>query len=720
MNKIAALLLLSIVFPLTINAQDDGKLDTAFGTDGSISLDLGGSESIRGAAMQLDEKIVVAGFTRLNGSFSGEGFLMRFERDGSIDPEFGPGGYVSGITENFEFLPSSLAIQADGKIVAVGSRRGTGAILQAVVRFNSDGTLDSGFGDNGLTSQHCAICTTAGKNDVAIAGDGRILAMFGDHVIEVQQFLPDGEPDPEFGDNNPRGISGDGLTILHGADVPGVVSKLRAENIAVQPDGKILVVGTAMNLNPSQTDFVDSGFVVARYLPDGTPDYDFGGAGTGIVFKDIGNARAHSIAVQANGKIVISGERPRFFIVARFMADGQMDESFGDQGLSIHEWPTLSSSVGELALVEFGGNNDARIILGSSNVFDVNAVRHELVRLNSDGSLDSSFDRSAADFGASHELNNLILRFDRFWTLGSIDSPVEEGRSQDIHLARYVNSGEIGIGVTRQFLTSMSCPADLSVENIEGFCGTFVDYSDPVLAHPGFVECDQASGAFFDVGNSGVSCTSVVGDGKQNQQRTASCSFNVAVEDTESPQITCSEITVSTDAGQCSASPDLNLSVSDNCPTLQDPISTPPDGSVFALGTTPYSATVADASGNIAGCSSTVTVVDNTPPDIDCNTDGIHVRPGVSSSFRATATDACSVASLEVTSYDCWQVSKNGKKVDKTNDCVVSFSGADLNIEYPSGVGTIIGWQVEATDGSGNVQTASCEVETQNPSRIPD
>src|SRR5262249_51653678 len=105
--------------------------------------------------LQNDGKIIVSGSSRPNGSTTGNVALIRFNADGSLDTSFGTGGTVSQNLPGSTFGGGTPAVQSTGKIVVYGFMQGTapGSAPQiAVVRFNSNGTLDTSFGTSGVTA----------------------------------------------------------------------------------------------------------------------------------------------------------------------------------------------------------------------------------------------------------------------------------------------------------------------------------------------------------------------------------------------------------------------------------------------------------------------------------------------------------------------------------------------------------------------------------------
>ena len=167
----------------------------------------------------------------------------------------------------------------------------------------------------------------------------------------------------------------------------------------------------------------------------------------------------------------------------------------------------------------------------------------------------------------------------------------------------------------------VSCPANITQDNDPEQCGAIVNYPDPTVTStcPDFVpdvtvSCTPASGSFFDVGTTTVTCTATDDAGNQS-----SCSFEITVEDTEPPTIMCPvDITQDNDPGECGAFVNYpDPTVSDNCPDVTVSC-TPASGSFFDVGTTTVTCTATDDAGNQSSCSFEVTVEDTEPPTIMC------------------------------------------------------------------------------------------------------
>ena len=153
----------------------DGSLDTSFGIGGKIATAIGSSEDAAlSMAIQSDGKIVAAGYSYIgrNRTFA----LARYNSDGSLDTSFGIGGKVTTAIGSASDQALSMAIQSDGKIVAAGSSENESDDDFALVRYNVDGSLDTSFGIGGI------VTTAIGSSfdyaySVAIQSNGKIVAV---------------------------------------------------------------------------------------------------------------------------------------------------------------------------------------------------------------------------------------------------------------------------------------------------------------------------------------------------------------------------------------------------------------------------------------------------------------------------------------------------------------------------------------------------------------
>ena len=201
-----------------------------------------------------------------------------------------------------------------------------------------------------------------------------------------------------------------------------------------------------------------------------------------------------------------------------------------------------------------------------------------------------------------------------------------------------------------------------------------------------------------------------------------SCTATVTVLDTTMPEISCpQDVTVECTAtgGTPPGDPQLadffaGVDSTDICDA--GPVITNDAPTLFTLQDTDVLFTSTDVSGNSNSCMAAVTVVDTTMPEIECNSPATVTPPDAPISFTATAPDVCddSIAP-QITGYDCFKFTRKGKRVDKTDSCVVEFSGDTVTISDSGGVGDNITWDITATDDSGNTATKTCHVEVANP-----
>jgi uncharacterized delta-60 repeat protein len=292
-----------------VRYSSDGTLDPTFGISGKTTTNFTrGDDFAAGVAVQTDGKIVVAG--RAAGA-DHKFAIARYNADGTLDTSFSSNGkLVTNFTSGRDFA-WDVTVQADGKIVAAGlAAAGSGGSF-ALARYNADGTLDNAFGGDGkvmtqLTARHDAATTVAIQSDGKIAVAG---AASDDSFFALARYNADGMLDSTF--------EGDGTAVTDFTPGPDFVW-----DMTIQPDGKIAATGR-----------VAGRFGLARYNPDGTLDSTFGGDGRVTTNFTAGWDIPKGIALQADGKIVVVGDANNLkFAVARYNADGTLDTAFGGDG----------------------------------------------------------------------------------------------------------------------------------------------------------------------------------------------------------------------------------------------------------------------------------------------------------------------------------------------------------------------------------------------------
>ena len=146
----------------------------------------------------------------------------------------------------------------------------------------------------------------------------------------------------------------------------------------------------------------------------------------------------------------------------------------------------------------------------------------------------------------------------------------------------------------------ITCPANITVSNDPNQCGAVVIYPAPTAnADCGTVVCSPASGSFYPVGTTTITCTTTAGP---------TCSFTVTVNDTQPPNITCPANITATSSGLSTVVTYPAPTASDNCPGVTT-VCNPPSGSNFPVGVTTTTCTATDASANTATCSFSVNVL---------------------------------------------------------------------------------------------------------------
>ena len=335
----------------------DGVLDKSFGGDGRVFTDFFGERDVAEAvAVQPDGKILVVGFARYGRSPNFA--LARYQKNGRLDKTFGHGGKVT--TDFFGDFEEAydVCLQPDGKIVVAGVARVLNTLTSgfALARYHKDGRLDKSFGARGKVTAF--IFNQVAANAVKLQSDGKIVVAGTvqgngpDADFALARFDANGSLDDEFG--------GGGIVV---ADYMACTDL--AADIAIQPDGKIIVAGDACN-----------DFALVRYHEDGTLDGSFGDGGwvTTDFFGD--SDRISEIALDRGGKIFAAGfayitNVGQDFALACYDEDGSLDEGFGDEGKVMTDFPGNSNAASGVAV-----QRDGNIVTAGSAAGDFALARH--------------------------------------------------------------------------------------------------------------------------------------------------------------------------------------------------------------------------------------------------------------------------------------------------------------------------------------------------------
>ncbi|HEX7880675.1 MAG TPA: T9SS type A sorting domain-containing protein [Candidatus Eisenbacteria bacterium] len=424
--------------PVVARFLSNGTPDSTFGTNGLVTLPGVYAAAIAGVAMQ-GSKIVIGGGFRAGTKYHFG--LIRLNSNGSLDTTFDGDGIVSTpmLVESFA---RALLLQSDGKIVLAGNAANTSLKNEvAVVRYNADGTLDTGFDGDGKTT----IAVGPGGSYVyALANqDTRLLVAgmtqstsSGPFNALLIRYNANGTLDPTFGPASGTGIliqpvgayddafRGVAVTYNSRGSVNGIIAagstaatsgntsdvlvcrylvtgaldtSFDGDGIVVtstssrqdQAYGMALLGSKILLVGYSGFGATDADVVLLRYVATGGA-LDTGLDGDGIRIHDIGDeyAGAASIGVAPDGKVVLTGTistNPSRGVAARLTPGGAIDTSFGVNGIALFSLPGPGVSVRDHVM-----QSDGRLLLvGSARGSASSGML--MLRLLPDGALDPSF-----------------------------------------------------------------------------------------------------------------------------------------------------------------------------------------------------------------------------------------------------------------------------------------------------------------------------------------
>jgi uncharacterized delta-60 repeat protein len=306
-------------------------------------------------------------------------------RPGTIDPSFGSVGVVRTAFDkepNSEAAVNAVAIQPDGKIIAAGGSTEGQSIFDfdrfSIARYKPNGSLDPSFGRKGKVS--IAFCCAGGARGIALQPDGKIVVASSEGLEEESPFVfalvrlnPDGSADSSFGSN--------------GTVRTQIGTGSGAYDVAVQPDGKIVVAGWSDNGTRTS-------FALARYKPDGSLDPTFGPGGT--VTTPVGPQFdfARALALQPDGKIIAGGYTylagdQTDLALARYKPDGSLDMGFGTGG------KVTTGVPGYKFIFDIALRSNGKIVTAGSDGPSSLAF-FSLRQYNPDGSPDTAFGANGA------------------------------------------------------------------------------------------------------------------------------------------------------------------------------------------------------------------------------------------------------------------------------------------------------------------------------------
>ncbi len=288
-----------------VRFNGNGSVDTAFGTGGTFIRDISGNDSARAVVLQSNGKIVVAGVSG-EGNAATSMVAIRLNADGTADTDFDTDGIVVTDTPGTYDEVRSIAAQDDGTILVGGSAYFDTTYYRdfIVVRYESNGAIDTAFGSSGFARAQFADSPNGG--DMAVQDDGKIvIAGKSGTAGKIARFNAGGSLDTGFGSS---GMVTDTMST--------------ATAMCLDDSGRIVIAGTA-----------GEQIAVSRYTGAGDPDAAFGTGGTVLI--DVNTVSINDIHAQ-DGKITFLD---RYYQLCRINHDGSVDGSFHASDDEVSQYP---------------------------------------------------------------------------------------------------------------------------------------------------------------------------------------------------------------------------------------------------------------------------------------------------------------------------------------------------------------------------------------------
>ena len=378
-----------------------GDLDTTFGTGGLVRTDVTTvGDAAYGVAVQADGRVVAVGTA---GGKDSTFAVVRYKHDGTLDPTFGAGGIVRTNFGAYHDEAYAVALQPDGDIVVAGVKgAGRPSSDFALARYLPDGTLDPSFGSGGTVTT--SVTTKQDEADgVGILSNGDIIAAgaaglnAADPNFAVVRYDPTGNLDSTFG------TGGTVQTDFTGGSFDWAVGGL-----VVQPDDEVVAAGYTISVSSRG----DPKFALARYQTDGSLDPSFGSDGKVVTNFTSGLDYVSGLALDGSGEVVAAGEagtgsRHDVAALARYTPAGKLDPSFGGDGKVTTDYGPFGDAAVGVAVDPSTQDvvTAGAIGLGGSN------PRFAICRYLPGGTLDPAFGGDGkvfTDFGSNQDWANAV------------------------------------------------------------------------------------------------------------------------------------------------------------------------------------------------------------------------------------------------------------------------------------------------------------------------
>lgn len=456
-NSLALTFLCLIAFN-SISYSQNG-LDPSFGDNGTAIIDFDNESDNASSILKLTNgKILISGlnnnWVNSNTPYQYKLAAALYTADGTLDTTFGANGKILFGIDDMHIETQDSAQDNAGNIYFSGliSNQDHTETQAFLIKFNPNGIIDTSFGDNGLiltnygTNLQSYALNIVIQSDNKIIISGYIVSGAPDNIYEVAlvRYNQDGTLDTSFG------VDGYVLTSL--ADNLIILS----QDSAILPDGKILVMGWALNSDNTR----DLG--IMRYNENGTLDNTFGNNGISVI--DILDTDQFSyLTVQANGKLILTGNGfnegagSADAVIVRLNANGTLDTSFNNVGYVINN---LAS--GYFGFINSFVNGDGSVLaIGCDTVFPSTSTF--FAKYTIDGMLDTSFNNTGLfEFEGDNSpvLTQAIINDGKILTAGKINNS-SNGTKDDFYMAQFNLDDFLGIeAITSGFISVYPNPAN--------------------------------------------------------------------------------------------------------------------------------------------------------------------------------------------------------------------------------------------------------------------
>lgn len=392
------LLLVFCLFVQSIGfTQPAGSLDLMFDADGVVTSSIGTANAFATTmAIQADGKLLLCGSS--NNGIDNDFTITRCLENGMPDPTFDLDGTVQLDINGGDDFPEGIVVRPDNQKIIVGGYSFNGLGFDfSLAQFLPDGSPDPEFGNNGKTFE--PLGTTAFAKGIALQKDGKIIiagySSQGTNEFTLIRWLEDGSLDFD--------LDGDGIVTT-----PIGTNSATASCIIIQPDDKILVAGQAFNDTTFRWEAA-----VARYHVDGSLDETFEHDGISILANFNKDLFINAIALDQEGKIIAAGytgtsPSNNQFALMRFLPDGRPDSLFGTNGLLITPVSNQNNQANSILI-----QSDHKMMVGGTA--EVGGVdQFALARYDREGSPDPTFGNDGivtTSIGLIAGLNSMLFDF---------------------------------------------------------------------------------------------------------------------------------------------------------------------------------------------------------------------------------------------------------------------------------------------------------------------